>query len=194
MNAFSAPALETVARTPTLAQCVTLMDTYGMYANIRHHSLVVARVAEQLIKGLKTHTSSRPLPDERLVITGALLHDIAKTPCLENRCNHAKEGARICRQQGYEALAAIVEEHVILANYAPARYQEGHFTAGEIVYYADKRVRHNLEARLAYILEHYGAGNAQRCTLIRENFIQCQHLETYLFQWLPFSPEETGRF
>lgn len=69
---------------------------------------------------------------------------------------------------------------------------------GLIVYYADKRVRHNvvvnLDERLEYILDHYGKGTPDRRELIRKNFNKCLALEQHLFHWLPFGPKELGRF
>lgn len=185
-------------RIPSLPDCVQLMAQYGMLANIQHHSLVVARLAERLLLGLCTTAPDRPQADRDLVIAGALLHDIAKTPCLNSTCDHAKVGGDICRQHGFPEIAAIVEEHVILRHYEPDLYEAGQFTAREIVYYADKRVRHhvvvNLDERLEYILDQYGQDNPARQQLIRENFNKCLTLEHYLFQWLPFAPEELGEF
>lgn len=169
-----------------------------MLHNIRHHSLVVARLADQIQAGLCSFAVRSTQPDRHLVIAGALLHDIAKTPCLNSNCDHAKAGAAICHQHGYPAIADIVQEHVILHDYDPTRYERGCFSAGEIVYYADKRVRHNvvvhLDQRLEYILDHYGKGNPTRRDLIRENFNRCLTLEQMLFQWLPFRPKELGSF
>ena len=169
-----------------------------MMTNIRHHSLVVARLAEQLQAGLCAFAPDRPQADRHLVISGALLHDIAKTPCLNSNCDHAKIGAEICRQHGFPEIAAIVEQHVILWDYDRERYRTGDFTAREIVYYADKRVRHNvvvnLDERLEYILDRYGKGNPERQGLIRENFNKCITLEQHLFHWLPFGPKDLGRF
>jgi putative nucleotidyltransferase with HDIG domain len=183
---------------PSILECIQLMEQYGMLVNIRHHSLVVARLAERLLEGLGTTIPTRPQADRNLVITGALLHDIAKTPCLNSTCDHAKVGADICRQHGFPEIATIVEEHVILRQYEPERYATGIFTAREIVYYADKRVRHHLVvdlgARLEYILDHYGKGNPVRQELIRQNFSKCQTLEQHLFQWLPFTPEDLSNF
>jgi putative nucleotidyltransferase with HDIG domain len=183
---------------PTIADCIALMDQYAMLANIRHHSLVVARLAEQIHAGLSASVPERLQTDRLLVISGALLHDIAKTPCLNTSSDHAKEGGAICRRHGYPEIAAVVEQHVLLWEYDPDRYAEGRFTAREIVYYADKRVRHNvvvhLDQRLEYILEHYGKGHPSRHALIRENFKKCISLEQHLFRWLPFAPHDLGRF
>jgi len=186
------------AAIPSLAACIGLMKQYGMLSNIRHHSLIVARLADQLHHGLCTVSPDRLQADRRMVISGALLHDIAKTPCLNSACDHAKAGAEICRRHNYPEIAAIVEQHVRLWDFDPARYEQGNFTAREIVYYADKRVQHNmvvpLDQRLEYILDHYGKGLPERQKLIRENFDRCITLELHLFRWLPFDSADLGRF
>ena len=183
---------------PTLATCLQLMERYEMLPHIRHHSLVVARLAEQLISGLIATNPERPQADRELVIAGALLHDIAKTPCLNSECDHARMGGEICREHGFAEIAAIVEEHVRLRDFDPDRCGDGRFTAPEIVYYADKRVRHNvvvhLDERLEYIIDHYGRGNPVRHRLIQENFQSCLNLEEHLFRWLPFPPARLGAF
>ncbi len=171
------------------------MEDYAMLPNIRRHSVVVAQVALQLIEGFRENTISPPaIPDRSLVLAGALLHDIAKTPCLEDGCDHASEGARICLELGYPEIASIVGEHVILKDHDQQRRSQGIFNAREIIYYADKRVRHeeivNLEDRLEYILEHYGNGDPVMHRLIRINFGKCVELERFLFDFLPFSSDE----
>jgi len=157
-----------------------------MLDNIRAHSLMVTRVAQVLLQGLAdSRKENSPLPSTELVLAGALLHDIAKTPCLENHCDHAKQGRDICLERGYSEVAEIVREHVILTEFSSKRYAKGYFLAKELVFYADKRVRHeeivSLEERLEYILEHYGNNDPRRYTLIKENFSKCQQLETFLF-------------
>jgi hypothetical protein len=138
--------------------------------------------------------TSRQPPDLQLCISGALLHDIAKTPCLKSGCNHAKAGAELCRSLGLPEIAEIVAAHVILSDFAPARYQQGIFSAQEIVYYADKRVLHDkivsLPERLDYILEKYSGGDARRQQGIRDNFRKCGELENHLFSFVNFPPEQ----
>lgn len=175
-----------------------MMATYAMLENIRQHSLVVARLADRLVTGLAETVQPEHLASRELVIAGALLHDIAKTPCLEGACNHAHVGAQICREHGYPEVATIVQEHVILSSHEPERYARGIFTPQEIVYYADKRVRHHqvvdLPDRLEYILDHYGKDDAERRQLIRQNFNRCIELEELLFKWLHFTPEQLGTY
>lgn len=182
-------------RIPDIDECFLLMEQYKMLPNIRRHSIVVARVAWWLIDALQhSDLLSAPAPDQGLSVAGALLHDIAKTPCLAAGCDHAEVGAEICRQHGYPGIARIVAEHVVLQGHDPQRYRRGVFTAREVVYYADKRVRHeeivSLDERLDYILEHYGRNDFLLHELIRKNFVSCVELERYLFSFLPFVPEQ----
>jgi putative nucleotidyltransferase with HDIG domain len=180
---------------PDKAECFRLMDAYGMLPNIRRHSVVVAQVALQLVEGFK---EGGMLPPEAVnpdfILAGALLHDIAKTPCLENGGDHARVGGQICRQLGYPDIARIVEEHVLLKDHDASRRSRGEFTAQEIIYYADKRVRHDeivsLDDRLQYILHHYGLDDLDLHRRIRLNFAKCVALEHSLFGFLPFTAEE----
>lgn len=166
-----------------------------MLANIRAHSLMVASIAKLLATELQGK-SSQP-PDLQLCISGALLHDIAKTPCLTSGCNHAKAGAAICLELGFPEIAEIVAGHVFLPDFSPERYAAGIFSPGEIVYYADKRVRHDqivsLHERLDYILDKYSGGDASKQEGIRDNFRTCSTLEKQLFSLLNFSPEELAK-
>ena len=178
---------------PSITQCLALMDRYAMLANIREHSFIVARVAETIVTELQLPEGGKAsAPALDLVLAGALLHDIAKTKCLDGSCQHAEEGMLICAEHDYPEVGAIVREHVILSSFARDDYRRGHFPAREIVYYADKRVRHTeiveLSQRLDYIIDHYSGGSAQIQRRIRENFERCVELENYLFSFLPFEP------
>lgn len=180
---------------PSVQQCLHFMDEEEMLPNIRAHSLMVARVAHYILKALDDsphHTG--PLPSEELVLAGALLHDIAKTPCISKGCHHAKKGRDYCEQKGYHEVAEVVREHVFLFEFSPQRYQQGDFFAKELVYYGDKRVRHDTIVSLAerqdYILERYGNNDPERHSLINENFNNCKELENHLFSHLPITAAE----
>ena len=179
---------------PDIAECFRLMEEYRMLPNIRRHSLVVAQVSWLLVEGFRKNPVSPVVLDQELVIPGALLHDIAKTPCLQTGCDHARAGAEICVRLGYPEIAGIVEEHVLLRDHDDLRRQQGVFTAREIIYYADKRVRHeeivSLDDRLVYILDRYSAGDPEIERRIRENFARCVQLEYSLFRFLSFTPEQ----
>ena len=63
-----------------------------------------------------------------------------------------------------------------------------------MVYYADKRVRHNeivpLSQRLDYIIDKYSGGKAAVIQRIKDNFALCLELESYLFSFLAFEPAD----
>ena len=174
------------------------MDQYGMLDNIRRHSYVVTRIAETITESLDlSPTNGSARPDINLVRAGALLHDIAKTKCLDGSCRHAEEGQSICEEHGYADVGIIVREHVFLSSYTPEEYKRGYFPAREIVYYSDKRVRHEeivpLSQRLEYIIERYGDGSDLVEQRIRDNFELCLELENYLFSFLDFNPDDLAK-
>jgi uncharacterized protein len=179
---------------PSIAQCLALMDQYAMFDNIRAHSLTVARVAESLLTGMAENSGDRTnIPDRNLVVAGALLHDIAKTICLNSQCDHAQKGHEICLEHGYPTIGEIVQEHVVLKEFSIEKYAKGIFSAKEIVYYADKRVRHDrivsLNDRMAYIIERYGNQDHFRHQQIEENFQRCHLLEQFLFSHINFAAD-----
>ncbi|MCI5150465.1 MAG: hypothetical protein D3916_13950, partial [Candidatus Electrothrix sp. MAN1_4] len=81
-----------------------------------------------------------------------------------------------------------------LQDFSLERYKQGMFQAQDIVYYADKRVRHDhivsLAERLEYILENYGGDDERIQQGIRKNFRKCGQLEEALFSVLDFSPDQ----
>lgn len=183
---------------PSRKTCLELIDYYGMLDNIRQHSFVVARVAETILQNLNLSFDKDIFPPDRdLVLAGALLHDIAKTKCLDGSCGHAEEGEQICVDHGFPDVGSIVGEHVILKSFTPENYRRGYFGAREIVNYSDKRVKHttivSLEDRLEYIIDRYGDGSSYIEDRIRKNFQHCLKLEKYLFSFLPFAPEDLAK-
>ncbi|SHO48776.1 HD domain-containing protein [Desulfopila aestuarii] len=179
---------------PDVARCLELMETFSMWENIRCHSFMVARVAEFLHRQLDNAGRAGAVPQRELVIAGALLHDIAKSKCLDEGCRHADVGAVLCEELGYMDIAEIVANHVILSDFEPNRYQRGEFNAVELVFYADKRVKHDqvvsLDERLDYILEKYANNSQRNEALIIKNFAACRTLEKHLFARLDFSPAD----
>ncbi len=177
---------------PSINECLSFIEHYEMLGNIRDHSFMVARVANALVEGL-VHNSAPSIPDSNEVIAGALLHDIAKTRCLQNNGHHAKEGQDICNELGYPHIGKIVLEHVVLKDFNEHLYKKGEFGAKELVYYADKRVRHDqvvsLQDRLDYIIERYGKGDPVKNKYIHLNFSTTFKFEELLFAHLDFSPE-----
>ena len=130
------------------------MAAHGMLPNIREHSFRVMQVARFLGEALAEAGFDLSLP---LVETGALLHDLGKTPCLGTMNNHAEWGAVILEELGYPHVAQVVREHVYLDGTIidPRPLREA-----EVVNYADKRVLHEevvtLEVRFADLKVRYG--------------------------------------
>jgi len=171
---------------PSVAQCFRLMEEYRMLANIRNHSIIVARIATRLAEELRGDGHELLLP---LVVASALLHDIGKTACLDSDRDHAAYGREICLAHGLDKLAEIVGDHV--------RFRDnslGTFSEYDIVFYADKRVNHDqvvsLEEREIYILERYGRNDPHRLAIIREHCRSWRLVEERLFTRLKFAPAE----
>jgi len=164
------------------------MTEYGMLDNIRAHSLMVARIAELLALALQRRGEAIDLP---LTVAAALLHDIAKTLCLDNDASHAAQGRDLCLRHGYHELAPLVFQHVVLAD--PC-FPACPLSAKELVYYADKRVNHDqvvsLEERRAYIAGRYGHDDPRRLQAIEENFQRCRGIEAAIFAGLDFTADE----
>ncbi|PIE72430.1 MAG: metal-dependent phosphohydrolase [Deltaproteobacteria bacterium] len=182
-------------RPPSITRCMEIMQEEAMLDNIFRHSLMVARVAKTLLVELAAAGKTTPSVEE--VIAGALLHDIAKTKCLNNSKRHAEEGYTVCVQRGYPQIAEIVREHVTLKYFNETDYREGVFGSKELVYYADKRVLHDqmvsLPERLEYIIKRYGDKNPKKETLIKKHFSTVTVFEQLLFGHLPFSAETLGQ-
>ena len=156
-----------------------------MLPNIREHSFRVMEVALFLGEALTEAGFDLSLP---LVETGALLHDLGKTPCLGTLNNHAEWGAVILEELGYPHVAQVVREHVHLSSdisdLRPLR-------EGELVNYADKRVLHtqvvSLAERFADLQVRYGRTPSARVRIAAME-IKTQVLEERLFAPLRLSP------
>lgn len=173
---------------PAPAECLRLMDEYRMLPNIRAHSLVVARIAELLARALRARGAAI---DPGLTLAAALLHDIAKSLCLDNDRDHSRVGEEICLRHGLVELAPMVAQHVVLNRES---FPNGPLSEKELVYYADKRVNHDrivpLADRLAYILGRYGQDDPARHAAILRNFERCRAIEQAIFAGLDFGPDD----
>jgi uncharacterized protein len=170
---------------PSHHQCLELMAAHAMLPNIREHSFRVMEVARFLGQALAEAGFDLNLP---LVTVGALLHDLAKTPCLGTLKNHAELGAVILEELGYPHVAQVVREHVHLdgAIMDPRPLREA-----EIVNYADKRVLHEtvvtLEERFADLNVRYGR-TPEAMVRIKATEIKARALEDKIFAPLQLSP------
>lgn len=150
---------------PTLDECYELIKQYNMLDNIIRHSEQVMRVAMALVENLK----DPGIIQQDLVRTSALLHDIAKTRTIGTReMRHDLIGGQMMRDLGYDAIAEVVDSHVVFEGFKP----DGDLEAREIVFYADKRVMHDrivsIDDRVDDLVKRYGI-NQHIITLITEN-------------------------
>jgi putative nucleotidyltransferase with HDIG domain len=178
---------EKLTMIPTETECYALMDRYGMLANIKDHSIVVAEIVRVISQGLVR--SGVPVSIE-MAVAGALLHDIGKTQTLQTGGDHAALGREICLQHHFDEIADIVGEHVRLKSHST----DGTCSEKEIVYYADKRVLHtsvvSIEERKHDILARYGRNDLGLRQRICENFRVCEGVEERIFSKLRFRPDE----
>jgi uncharacterized protein len=170
---------------PSYNQCLELMDIHGMLPHIREHSFAVMQVARFLGEALVEAGFDLSLP---LVATGALLHDLGKTPCLGTHSNHAEYGAVILEDLGYPQVAQVVREHVHLyADIIDSRP----LRESELVNYADKRVLHaevvTLEDRFVDLKVRYGR-TPEVMARINATEIRARALEEKLFAPLRLTP------
>lgn len=150
-------------RIPSRAECEEIMVSYAMQPHIIKHSIQVMNVSLAIIDNLKSGLSL----DRDLVVAGALLHDITKTISLEKNENHAVSGGALLRELGFPSTAEVVEQHIRIVNF---RFEEK-LEEREVVYYADKRVRHDtivtIEERMYDIIQRYATTDDIRRQIIR---------------------------
>ena len=174
---------------PSRQQCLSLIRQMNMLDHIVVHSFQVCRVAIFLADHMGPGPGSL---SRNLVQAAALLHDITKTRSFTTRENHALTGAQFLNQMGYPEVGHIIEQHVRLDSYTDFDFP----TEAELVNYADKRVLHDrivtLKERMEYILEKYATGPEYRERL-RWLWKKTEELESRLFSYVPFKPEELGR-
>ena len=151
---------------PDLAECEDLMVRYAMLPNIVEHSRQVMRVSlaitDHLLEGLSINRD--------LIVAAALLHDITKTRSLQTGEKHADSGGVLLRKLGFRRVAEIVEQHVTI----PDLNLQGGLEEREIVYYADKRVMHNvivgLDERVDDLIKRYATDEKiRRRILLNKN-------------------------
>ncbi|MDF1553763.1 MAG: HD domain-containing protein [Deferrisomatales bacterium] len=173
---------------PDVARCRQLLAQHRVPPHICRHSEQVERVAGLL--GRAVVEAGVAALDLTVLRAAALLHDIAKMPCIENHRDHALEGARALSGLGLREIAELVGRHVRLGPWDPS----GPVTGAELLNYSDKRVQHEtivgLQERFEDLLVRYGRGNAEVERRIREDWGIITRVEEKIFARLPFGPEE----
>ncbi len=137
---------------PDYHTCCRLLEAYRVPEHIVDHSRQVAAAGVWLGDELCRRGFEF---DRRLLLSAGLLHDIAKMQSLEDGTDHAELGARWLEREGFPEVAEIVRNHVRLQTDL-----DGPLVAREIIFYADKRVRHreivSVRERMQDLRQRYG--------------------------------------
>ncbi len=171
---------------PSAARCYEILHEFAVPPHIVAHGEMVARVALVVARALK---EAREKVDLALVEAAGLLHDLTKHRSLLTGENHAETAARELEKLGYPRVATVVAQHVFLQPGPPSHP----IREEEIVYYADKRVRHtqivSLKERFEDLRARYGRSTTSLIRLYRLEEMT-RLLERRLFKKLPFDPED----
>jgi len=163
-----------------------------MPLHIRAHSILVARIAMLIASKLDAEDVNVSIEKS---VSGALMHDIAKFSCIQSHEDHCQKGKDICENEGFDEIADIVYEHVVLRN--PVVDDE--YNEKEIVNYADKRVLHDqvvsLQARMDDIKVRY----LPKCphidiSMFNHHHEICKIVEQKLFTKLSFLPQDLPEY
>ena len=121
---------------PTLEECQHLLREKAVNLRIWEHSHLVAGFALALTRQLNQVGAHL---DEALVLSSAMLHDLAKT-----QKDHAHVGARMVEAKGYPRVAEIIAVHmdIVMQDQAP-------ITEAEVVYLADKLTKDSRRVTMA---------------------------------------------
>jgi len=171
---------------PSVEESYRLLEKEGVPPHIRRHSEKVALVALFLGKELLKQGEALNLS---LLCAGGLLHDLTKHRSLKTGENHAESARKLLIQLGYPEVARVVGQHIFLKPGPPG----SPIREEEIVYYADKRVKHekivSLKERFIDLRERYGRRPSSWVRIYRLEELT-KLLERRLFKRLPFGPDK----
>ncbi len=139
---------------PTAEECIGWWNDFSMFDNIKAHSMLVAKVAVKVAQmadeaGVEVHVPT--------IQASALMHDIAKSYCIDHGGNHSQLGAAwTMRLTGNPVVAMGVLHHV----FWPFEPEADKYFLPLLVSYADKRVMHDtlttLDKRFGDLKVRYG--------------------------------------
>jgi len=170
---------------PDLETGFSLLREHLVPIHIVGHSVAVAKTALLLGDALNAIGRQQNLA---LLAAAGLLHDIAKFATLETGEDHAQVGAGWLDEKGLKPVAWVVRYHVRLQLDLLQPVDEK-----ELVFYADKRVRHEkivtLAQRFIDLQQRYGRSVAALDSLEEMKEIALG-LENKIFTGLSWLPEE----
>lgn len=171
---------------PDRNQCYAILRERGVPPHIVAHCELVAKIGVFLARALNEVGEHLNVP---LVEAAGLLHDLTKHESLVTGENHALSAARVLEELGYPEVARIVAQHIFLLPGPPG----SPLREEEIVYYADKRVKHteivSLKERFDDLRVRYAKGVG---SLIRLYHLEelTRLLERRIFKKLSFDPDQ----
>lgn len=119
---------------PTEEQCKALWEKYQLPEGKRWHVRLVAKVAQFFARFYHVN--------EKLLVAGALLHDIDKNARKLPDERHPDAAVRILRDEGMEEVADLVKTHplhaILDSTIAPKNWEE------KLLYLADKMVKYDV--------------------------------------------------
>ncbi|MDP1722290.1 MAG: HDIG domain-containing protein [Candidatus Gottesmanbacteria bacterium] len=180
---------------PTEEQAKQLWEKYGLPEKKREHVALVARVAIFLATKVKSQKPARRRGrskvkiDEKLLIAGALLHDIDKNvPKLPGE-RHPDAGVRILREEGMGEVADIVKTHSVHAildpMIAPKTWEE------KLLFFADKMVKQEVigvDARFKQWNEEHLP--PEELALLARAYPKVKDLEAEILRFIGMEPWE----
>lgn len=133
---------------------MALLSKYEMPENIVAHCKAVAKIAVFIAEKIKAKGGK---VDVDLVRSGALLHDIDKIIDIKSKSGrHGNMAREILEREGYPEVAKVAENHVL---YQILKEDVNFSIEEKIVFYADKRVKHDkvvsLSERFEYLRKTY---------------------------------------
>lgn len=164
---------------PTEEQAKALWDKYGLLERKRRHVGIVAKVAKYLAIKLKVQNSKLKI-NEKLLIAGALLHDIDKNVIKLPGEKHPDAGVRILQEEGMEEVAALVRAHPLHAILEPAIAPKT--IEEKLLYLADKMVKQEVigvDARFKLWNDEHLPNNQQN--ILDRAYPKVKELETEVF-------------
>jgi len=118
---------------PTIETCEKWLEEYHVPDNIRRHMQRVADHAYELAMKLQ---HANVIVDPIMVHRAGWLHDIGKLQERTRKKDHGAIGADILREKGEEALAEIIEKHVV-ESILSEPFHEWNWNT-KLVFYVDK--------------------------------------------------------
>ncbi|MCX8189643.1 MAG: HDIG domain-containing protein [Candidatus Diapherotrites archaeon] len=166
---------------PSEEECLKLLKLQNVPENIIRHSIKVKELAIEICNSLKDRGIKI---NEKLVVAGALLHDLDKAETLDSeKKGHGKVAAEELEKLGMKSVSEIVRKH-LLENIL---YGELKTIEEKIIFYADKRVQDDklvsLDERFKYFKERYGLKDSSIMKIICESYPKVVELEKELIGW-----------